>query len=150
MYGVVMCEKNKGGRPKITAESMNKNWQKDLLKAGAKGKSQTWVRAKVFKTPVSNDLWNRWVEEEPYFRETLNEAMSLSQVYWEDLSQDNASGENKAANSNSIMFNMTNRFKENWKHRQTVEQRTEHGLDVNDLDKLAETLSEYGIDMKDL
>jgi hypothetical protein len=139
------------GRPKVSPEDYNPNWKEELEAAYLDGKSDIWVRARCFKGKViSSELWYRWLEEEKEFSTTVKAGKVLSQSYWEDLSQSHGAGINTDANATSLIFNMTNRFSESWKQRQSVEQSTKVSLDMDDADKLAEFLKENGVDVSSL
>lgn len=141
----------KRGRPKINPEDYNPNWEEEVASAYSEGKSDTWIRAKCFKKHVvSDDLWYRWIEEIEIFSRAIKNGKKMSQAWWEDVSQEHASGCNTDANATSLIFNMSNRFKEQWKQRQSVEQTTKHSLDIDELDKLQEFLEENGVDTKNL
>jgi hypothetical protein len=141
-------EVNLGGRPLKNPEDVNANWQEEMLEAYGNGKSDVWVRARVFKA-ISNDLWYRWTEDDT-FSETVKRGRALSQAWWEDVSTDHAVGNNTDANATSLIFNMSNRFKDEWKQRQSVDQVTTVKADIDDLKKIDERLREYGIDPNSL
>lgn len=140
-------EPKANGRPKVNPEDYNPDWAKEMTEAYSEGKSDVWVRARCFNGKVvSEDLWYRWVEEVDEFSLTVKGGKLLSQSHWEDVSQDHAKGINTDANATSLIFNMSNRFKDTWKQRQSVEQSTKVSLDMDEAGKLEEFLKEHGID----
>lgn len=134
----------KMGRPEINPQDIESNWKEAMLNAYSDGKSDVWVRARVFKA-VSNSTWYRWLEHEE-FSETVKEGRLLSQAWWEDVSVDHAVGNNTDANATSLIFNMSNRFKDEWKQRQSVEQTTTHHVEFEDIKKTEQFLIDNGID----
>lgn len=141
-------------RPEVNPEDYNPEWQEEILSAYEDGKSDVWVRVKCFKNHrVSNDLWYRWIDEIEEFSETVKYGKELARAWWENVSQEHASGVNTDANATSLIFNMTNRFRDGedaWKQRQSVEQTTKHSLDIQEADKLREFLEENGVDTSEL
>jgi hypothetical protein len=145
------AESNPVGAPKISPEDYNPEWKEQMLEAYKNGKSNVWVKVNCFNDHrVSDDLWYRWLEEEEELSGTVKLGKQMSQAYWEDVSQEHANGTNTDANATSLIFNMSNRFKDEWKQRQSVEQTTKHSLDVNSLDELQDFLEENGVNIDDL
>lgn len=69
----------------------------------------------------------RYKEEFSY---AVKEGEALSQLWWEDKIKAAAVGENKDANATLMIFNMKNRFKNDWADMQVHEQR--HKFAVSD------------------
>jgi hypothetical protein len=116
------------GRPKINPQELNVNWKADMLALYKEGKSDVSIRCNCFDRVISTDIWYRWIDELDDFYETVKQGKALCQDWWENLSQEHASGKNEEANATGIIFNMSNRFRnaprgeENlWKQRQTVD-----------------------------
>jgi len=61
------------GRPKDTLDCLPDNWYKEILNLYKKGASDVEVKALIYqwKGSFSNDLWDRWIKEEPQFSETI-------------------------------------------------------------------------------
>lgn len=137
--------KPKMGAPTKNPEDVNPNWQEAMKVAYSEGKSDTWVRARVLNA-ISRDLWYRWMEEDKDFSDSVKQGRELSQAWWEDVSVDHAVGSNTDANATSLIFNMSNRFKDDWKQRQSVEQTTTHVMEFEDLKKTEQFLIDNGID----
>lgn len=151
MSGKEASDKREVGRPKVSPEDYNPDWKEQILKAYRDGNSDVWIRARCFNDRiVSDDLWYRWIEEEEDFSRTVKFGKQLSQAWWEEQSKDHASGTNTDANATSLIFNMSNRFKDEWKQRQSVEQTTKVTFDVEDLDELQEFLEENGVNTEGL
>ena len=133
------------GRPKKGLDSLPENWQEEVTDAYRIGKSDMWVRARVLDC-MSDDLWYRFLEEEPDFSRIVYAGRKLAQAWWEDHAEDHATGKNKDGNANSLKFNMINRFRDAWKDRQIVEQKTEHSISIENVDELEKYLADNGID----
>lgn len=139
------------GRPTVNPEDYNMDWQDQMISAFKKGKSEVWTRANCFgNRRISNDLWYRWVDEHGEFSETLKYGKVVSQAWWEDKSQEHAIGELDGGNATTLIFNMTNRFREDWKQRQTVESTNKISLDPAELEKIELYLKEHGVDVDSL
>jgi len=139
------------GRLKVSPDDYNPKWESEVLAGYKNGNSDVWVRVNCFKNhTVSSDLWYRWLDEEETFSGTIKRGHELCQAWWENVSKSHADGSNTDANATSLIFNMSNRFRETWKQRQTVEQTTKIALDIDEMDKLAEYLEENGVNTDDL
>ena len=139
------------GRHTVNPEEYNPNWEKEIIAAYKDGKSDTWIKANCFKSHrVSNDLWDRWIDEIENFSEAIKHGRKLSQSWWEDQSQDHACGRNLDANATSLIWNMSNRFRREWKQRQPQEEPIKFKLEIEGLDKLGEFLEENGVDITTL
>ena len=55
------------GRPKDDLSCLPENWYKDVLNLYKEGASDVEVKALIYqwKGSFSNDLWDRWIKEEP-------------------------------------------------------------------------------------
>jgi len=139
------------GRPETNPEDYNPKWKEEMLIAYKDGKSDTHCKANCFKKHiVSNDLWDRWIQDIKDFSETVKNGHILSMDWWEGVSQEHADGSKQNANATSLIFNMCNRFRNEYQQRQTVEQTTKHSLDIDNLDELREILEESGVDISKL
>jgi len=74
-----------GGRPSEGLDTLPNNWQEVIIEAYAEGCSDVEVKAIIFKWrgSFSNDLWDRWMREEPQFSETIKQGKVLSQAWFE-------------------------------------------------------------------
>ncbi len=139
------------GAPKVEPEFYNPNWKKEIIDAYKDGKSDIWIRVNCFNAHrVSDDLWYRWIKDIEEFAMSVKEGKLLSQAWWEDVSQEHADGSRTSSNAVSLIFNMTNRFKKDWKQRQTVEQTNKHSLDIDSIDEIRALLEESGVDVDKL
>ena len=102
---------NKGGRPKEDITSLPNDWYKEVLKLYEEGASDVEIKALIFgwRGSLSNDLWDRWMKEEPQFSETIKMGKMLSEAWWSKQGRVNL----KVAKFNYTgwYMNMKNRFK---------------------------------------
>ncbi len=105
-------------RPKETLDSFPENWQNDILDLYKEGASDVEIKALIceWRGSISNDLWDRWIEEEVQFSETIKIGKLLSESWWNKKGRKNL--ENKDFNFTGWYMNMKNRF--GWKDRSDV------------------------------
>lgn len=75
--------KGVGGRPKSNLD-LKKGWQIPVLDLYEQGASDVEVKALIYswRGTFSNDLWERWMDEEPEFSETIKIGKMLSEAWW--------------------------------------------------------------------
>lgn len=117
----------KAGRPKKTADILPENWGETVLELYEQGASDVEVKAYFHKTlgSFSNDLWDRWLKEEPMFSETIKTGRVLSQAWWEFQAKSNllSGGKDAPTFSATLWYmNMKNRF--GWADKQEVKTET--------------------------
>ena len=110
------------GRPKDGIETLWLGWDEDVLEMYEAGASDQEVKGLICKRrgTFSNDLWDRWMKEEPSFSETIKKGRMLSQWWWELNGRANL--QNKDFNYTGWYMNMKNRF--GWADKQ--ENKQEH------------------------
>ena len=134
------------GRPKKTLDDLPENWQAILQEAGESGASKLECRHKL---GISQDLWERFVREEPEFSVAVKRAEEACQVWWESLGRNMAMGGIDKGNATTWIFNMKNRF--NWRDKQEIDQKTEHSGQIRMSSEQADAvLIEAGIDPQTL
>lgn len=110
-----------GGRPKAKLD-LKRGWKEAILSEYAEGASDVEVRVLLRKfrrkASLSNDLWRRWMAEEPEFSETVKEGRAASERWWLRLGRGMAAGK-IPGNPTTWIFNMKNRFA--WADRQEIQ-----------------------------
>lgn len=105
---------NLGGRPKETFQEAKENFPTDwfdlILDEYSEGASDVEIKALIWKWrgSFSNDLWDRWMKEEPEFSETIKQGRVFSNCWWEKKGRKNL--ENKDFSATLFYMNMKNRF----------------------------------------
>jgi len=110
------------GRPKTTLEVLPEDWYLDVLDLYKEGASDVEVKALLGELRldgdyVSNKLFDRWIEDEPIFGETIKKGREKSQAWWERNGRTNL--QNKDFNYTGWYMNMKNRF--GWKDKNETE-----------------------------
>ena len=107
------------GRPPSKLD-LPEGWYNSVLELYKEGASDVEVKAWIYSVrgSLSNDLWDRWIDEEPEFSETIKTGKILSEAWWSRSGRKNL--ENKEFSYTGWYMNMKNRF--GWKDKQEVEQ----------------------------
>ena len=109
------------GRPKesiayrIEQGKLDKDWEEKITDLAAEGASDVELRLVL---DISDDLWYRWIDEEPDFSRTVKRCKALCQVWWERQGRKMSSGESDG-NATTWIFNTKNRF--GWKDKTETE-----------------------------
>lgn len=116
------------GRPKSTID-LPDGWYNDVLELYSEGASDVEIKAYIYlkRKTFSNDLWERWLQEEPEFSETIKQGRMLSESWWAKTGRKNLN--NKEFSYTGWYMNMKNRF--GWKDKQEIDQKTEHSGGIN-------------------
>lgn len=124
-----MKGKNKGGRPKEDLSSLPKDWYKDVLDLYKEGASDSEIKAMIYRWrgAFSNNLWERWMKEEPEFWETIKAGRMLSEAWWNRNGRENLW--TKEFNYTGWYMQMKNRF--GWSDR--VENKTDMNVTAKDV-----------------
>jgi hypothetical protein len=108
---------NPVGRPRKTLNDLPNNWKLRLIEMGQEGMFD--MDAKVY-LGISNDLFDRLLDEEPEFLETISKMRQLSETWWTSISRKSfQNGTSKNVNSNLYSLIMRNAYKKNWNEAQT-------------------------------
>jgi hypothetical protein len=98
------------GAPKQDLSSLPKEWYKDVLEIYDEGGADIEVKALIYtwRGSFSNDLWDRWMIEEPEFSETIKKGRMLSEAWWVKNGRVNL--RDKEFNYTGWYMQMKNRF----------------------------------------
>ncbi len=109
-----------GGRPKDKLSSLPPDWYVDVLTLYRAGASDVEIKALLYtwRGSFSNDLWDRWLIDEPEFAETIKMGKLLSEAWWHRNGRTNL--QNKDFNFTGWYMNMKNRF--GWKDKTEIDQ----------------------------
>ena len=107
-------------RPKDDLTSLPKDWYISVLDLYKQGASDVEIKALIheWRGSFSNDLWDRWLEEEEEFSETIKTGKLLSESWWHKNGRINL--ENKEFSYTGWYMQMKNRF--GWRDKSEVEQ----------------------------
>ena len=113
------------GAPKVKFNPWD-NWQDDILGLYEEGASDVEIRAlvlfKLGRKTFSFNLWDRWLEEEEEFSETVKMGKMLSNAWWERTGREglfsNGDPMKDKLNYTGWYMNMKNRF--GWTDRQEI------------------------------
>lgn len=110
-------------RPKAQMD-LPEGWYNTVLSLYKEGASDVEVKAWIYEQrgSFSNDLWERWIKEEPEFSETIKVGKMLSEAWWQKSGRQEL--QNPKFNYTGWYMNMKNRF--GWKDKQEIDQKTEH------------------------
>jgi hypothetical protein len=109
------------GRPKEGLNTLPQGWQDDILSLYEQGASDVEIKALIYqwRNTFSNNLWDRWMDEEPIFWETIKKGRQLSESWWQNAGRVNL--KDSRFNSTLWYMNMKNRF--GWADKQQIDNR---------------------------
>lgn len=121
------------GRPTEDLSSLPENWYNDVLDLYKDGASDVEVKSLIYewRGSFSNDLWDRWLKEEPQFSETIKTGKLLAESWWSKTGRTNL--ENKDFSFTGWYMNMKNRY--GWKDK-TETDLTTKGESINPISQL--------------
>jgi uncharacterized protein (DUF2267 family) len=118
--------KNKVGRPKDTLETLPELWYNEILDLYKEGGSDEEAKALLWNMrnknglKFSNNLFERWIEEEEEFWETIHAGRMLAASWWHKNGRENLGERN--FNYQGWFMQMKNRF--GWADKSDINQRT--------------------------
>lgn len=124
-------------RPKDNLSRLPEGWKERVTELYKEGASDVEVRAEL---GLSNDLFYRWLDEEPEFSETIKSGRDISEAWWARVGRLGAVGAQEI-NPTTWIFNMKNRF--NWRDRTESEVKVDGNMRVDlDDDELDERIKQ--------
>ncbi len=102
------------GQPKKLVSSLKAGWQDIILELMAEGASKAEVKVKI---GVTNDVHTRGMMEGEEYSETIKEGDRLCMAWWEEKARKSAVGELEGCNATMMIFNLKNRFPDDWRDR---------------------------------
>lgn len=105
-------------RKKKDASILPEGWQKKILGLYKEGASDVEIKAYLATNigSFSNDLWNRFLDEETEFSQTIKKGRILAQSWWERHGRLNINDKN--FNSTLWYMNMKNRY--SWQDKSEI------------------------------
>lgn len=109
----------KKGRPLETLDSLPDEWYNKILCLYKIGASDVEIKALIYdwRGSFSNDLWDRWMKDEPEFSETIKTGKLLSEAWWHKEGRMNLKV--RDFNYTGWYMQMKNRF--GWKDTQQID-----------------------------
>jgi transposase len=119
----ISVEKRPVGRPtKYRPEFCER-----VIEMGKYGASKHEMAAKL---DIHYDNFKEWQEKHPEFHVAVKQSLYYSQAWWEENGRTATFGGCDGFNATSYIFNMKNRFKEDWRDR--VETDNKHTHEVSE------------------
>lgn len=130
------------GRPKEDLKTLPENWYDIVLELYREGAADIEIKALIhdWRGSFSNDLWDRWMKEEPEFSETIKKGRMLSEAWWNK--EGRTSLKNKDFNYTGWYMNMKNRF--GWKDTIQNEHSGSIATGVMNIDPLSNDTTDNG------
>jgi len=88
-----------------------------VIEAGRQGKTVAGMAAEI---GITRETFNQWRRNKPEFSDAVKEGLDLAQAWWEDRGQEAVFGKVPGFNATAYIFNMKNRFKEDWRDTQDL------------------------------
>lgn len=122
-----------GGRPTDDLTTLPDGWYNDVLDLYKDGASDVEIKALIYewRGSFSNDLWDRWLKDEPEFSQTIKTGKLLAESWWSKKGRTNL--ENKEFSFTGWYMNMKNRY--GWKDRTETDVTTK-GESINPISQL--------------
>jgi hypothetical protein len=111
--------KNKGGRPS-EYEGKAEQLIETLDSMGHEGEGMAEA---IVACGIARETFYRWQEEHPEFSNAVKQMRLRSQAWWEKNGRYATFGGTEGFNATSFIFNMKNRFPDDWRDKQEIENK---------------------------
>jgi transposase len=91
-----------------------------VIACGDEGKGKAEMAREL---EIHHSTFSAWQEEHPEFSAAVKEALFRSQAWWEGKGRQATFGEVQGFNATSYIFNMKNRFPDEWRDKHEVENK---------------------------
>ena len=111
---------------KIELSDLPKGWKEAMIECGKKGKTQRYLQQRVLK--IDQKTFDRLHKEDDEFKKVVREFRAEAAIYWEELAEAYARGDedviNQFSNFNALKYNIKNRSYIGWHDKEVVESET--------------------------
>ena len=90
-----------------------------VVSSGAEGKTLAGMAEDL---DIDRSTLNEWIERHDDFSRAVKRGLQKSQAWWENQGRIATFGGIEGYNATSFIFNMKNRFPDDWRDKQEVEQ----------------------------
>lgn len=84
-----------------------------VIAAGKEGKTKAEMAAEI---DVDRETLNNWMDRHPEFSRAVKRGLDYAQAWWEGKGRE-ATFKNEGFNATSYIFNMKNRFSDDWRDK---------------------------------
>ncbi len=102
-----------------------------VLELGKEGASKAEI---CLELDICYNTLENWQDAHPEFLKAVKEAERLSQGWWEKKGRQATFGGVEGFNATSFIFNMKNRFKEDWRDKSEIDHNMNLGAALDQLD----------------
>ena len=115
------------GRPFANPNELPSDWKETVIDLYSRGASDVEVKAWIWKMrgSFSNDLFDRWMKDEPEFSETIKVGRMISEAWYNKVGRENL--QNKDFNFTGWYMQMKNRF--GWRDKSDVQHTLNDSID---------------------
>lgn len=95
-----------------------------VLEMGKEGASKVEMAGRL---DIAYSNFDRWCSEHDEFQEAVKQAVRFSQAWWEQKGREATFGGVPGFNATSYIFNMKNRFKDDWRDKVETDHTSSDG-----------------------
>jgi len=95
-----------------------------VVKVGERGDT---ITAMAEACDIHKETLRDWMAAHPEFSVAVNRGLQKAQAWWEQKGKEMAVGDISAGNPTTYIFNMKNRFKEDWRDKHEVDNTSSDG-----------------------